>query len=472
MSERPNVILIVSDDHGYADRSALGIDPDVSTPALDRLAAGGVTCTDAYVTAPICSPSRAGLISGQYQQRWGARWFDSSRFPDHLPSLAERFQDLGYATGYLGKVHYGPEGRGDRACPPHHGFAETYYGLAGQQMGRLNYLHHSQEAVDRYGEEASWRMAVQPLLEGDDEVELEGFLTDELGSRARDFVTRHEQEPFFLMLAFNAVHNFCFQLPDDELERRGLAKFGDWDESVNEYVDWYDGAISPYLPNGRAYYLAQLELMDAQIGRLLDQLDDRGLADDTIVVYITDNGGSTCNFGVNQPLRGTKYTLWEGGIRIPYLVRWPAGGVDGGRTYTQLVSTLDLYPTLLAAAGAQDGSYEHSDGINQLTGLRGDATAQGHDALFWDCGFQWAVREGTWKLRHADDGPHSEALRRTEHTDTGPGLWLTDLSTDIGETRNLVADHPAEVERLLALRQAWHEGIEHANEYAESEDPG
>ena len=203
--DKPNVVLIVSDDHGYADRSALGIHPEVSTPGLDRLAAAGVECTQAYVTAPVCSPSRAGLISGQYQARWGAHWFGDSSFPSHRPSLAERFGELGYATGYFGKVHYGPEDVGDRACPPHHGFAETYYGLAGKQQGRLNYLRHSPAAVEEYGDEASWRMAVQPMLEGDDEVELEGFLTDELGTRSRAFVTRHADEPFFLMLAFNAV---------------------------------------------------------------------------------------------------------------------------------------------------------------------------------------------------------------------------------------------------------------------------
>ncbi|MGH3490638.1 MAG: sulfatase family protein [Actinopolymorphaceae bacterium] len=457
---QPNIVLIVSDDHGYADRSALGIDPDVHTPSLDRLAAEGVSSTQAYVTAPICSPSRAGLIGGQYQQRWGAQWFDSSAFPDHLPSLAERLRDAGYATGYLGKVHYGREDKGDRACPPHHGFAESYYGLAGKQVGRLNYLRHSGAAVESYGPEASRTMAVQPLLDGDEECELEGFLTAELGRRARDFVTRHEDEPFFLMLAFNAVHNFCFQLPDDELAKRGLAKFPDWDPAISSYVDWYDGAISPYLPDGRAYYLAQLDLMDAQIGLVQDELERRGLADDTLVVYTTDNGGSMCNFGVNTPLRGTKYTLWEGGIRVPFVTRWPAGGVAGGRTNDALTSTLDLYPTLLSAAGVAPEAWDHTDGLDQLPALRGESGGDGHgvaghEALHWDCGFQWAVRQGDWKLHHADAGRHADALMRSEHTDIGVGQRLTHLGDDIGETTDLSAEHPEIVERLRARHTAW-----------------
>ncbi|ACQ78654.1 sulfatase [Beutenbergia cavernae DSM 12333] len=454
---RPNVVLILSDDHGYADRGALGLDPAVRTPALDRLAADGVTCTDAYVTAPICSPSRAAIISGAYQQRWGARWFDSSRFGDERTSLAERFAELGYATGYLGKVHYGPEDVGDRACPPHHGFAETYYGLAGRQQGRLNYLRHSDDAVAEYGPEASWRMAVQPMLSGDDPEDLEGFLTAELGRRSRTFVDDHAAEPFFLMLAFNAVHNFCWQLPPDELRRRGLPARDDWhDADAQGYADWYDGAITPNLEHGREYYLAQLELMDAEIAALLDTLEERGLADDTIVVYLTDNGGSTCNYGSNAPLAGTKYTLWEGGIRVPFLVRWPGGGWAGGRTTTALVSSLDLVPTLVAAAG---GAVDDVDGVDLADVLSG-AGDRAHDALHWDCGFQWAVREGDLKLRYVDGASETAAgIRAVEHADPGDGLTLVDLAADVAERRDLAGDRPDDVARLLARHEVWRRDV-------------
>lgn len=462
MSEqRPNIVLIVSDDHGYGDFGRFGRAEQITTPNLDRLAAGAVSCTNAYVTAPICSPSRAGLISGSYQQRWGARWFGDSRFPDELPSLAEQFAALGYATGYLGKVHYGPEGPGDRACPSQHGFGESFYGLAGRQQGRLNYLRHSSAAVEEYGGEASWRMAVQPMYEGDEEVEFEGFLTEEIGRRGADFIDRHSrsqsaEEPFFLMVAFNAVHNFCFQLPDAELAAAGLPAYPDWNEAEEPYNDWYERAIWPHLPNGREYYLAQLKLMDAEIGRLLDSLDGNGITDDTIVVYMTDNGGSTCNFGDNAPLRGGKYTLWEGGVRTPFLVRWPGGGLRGGREVGELVSSIDLYPSLLAAAGASPDAWSHCDGLDQLALWRDDGrAATGHEALHWDTGFQWSVREGDWKLHTVDDAAAVHALRDHEHAPIEVGLRLHDLGADPGEETDLAEKHPEIVQRLTQRHLAW-----------------
>jgi arylsulfatase A-like enzyme len=255
------------------------------------------------------------------------------------------------------------------------------------------------------------------------------------------------------MLAFNAVHNFCWQLPPEELERRGLPVHADWQDADDEsYADWYDGAISPSLEHGREYYLAQLELMDAEIGRLLDQLDGHGLADNTIVIYLTDNGGSTCNYGDNTPLAGTKYTLWEGGIRVPFLARWPAGGWTGGDDRPGLVSSLDLFPTVLAAAGA---TVAGSDGID-LGPLLSGADSSGHDELHWDCGFQWVVREGDLKLLSVDgESPGVQGIRDTEHADPGDGLYLFDLSTDVGETTSLALDRPDDVARLTTLHDLW-----------------
>lgn len=451
---RPNIVLIVSDDHGYADRGATGIDPAVSTPALDRLAREGVECTSAYVTAPICSPSRAAIISGRYQARWGVSWFGDASFGYEYDTIAEQLQTLGYRTGYFGKVHYGTEDVGDRACPPHHGFEESYYGLAGQSQGRLNYLVHSAAAREGYGAEG-WRMGAQPMLEGDDAVELNGFLTDEFGRRARDFVDRHVDEPFFLTLAFNAVHNFCWQLPPEELARRGLPGFEDWsgDDPI-DFADWYDGVITPNLEHGRDYYLAQLELMDRQIGLLLDRLDEHGLTEDTLVVYLTDNGGSTCNYGDNAPLRGTKYTLWEGGIRVPLLLRWAGGGIPAGIRHEGLVSSLDLYPSLLTATGAAELP-DDLDGVDLLPALRG-ATAAIERELYWDCGFQWAVRSGRWKLAEVvADSIGVVGIRSVEHTDPGAGIRLYDVEADPGESVELSGEQPEVVAGLTALHDDW-----------------
>lgn len=454
---RPNIVLIVSDDHGYADRSALGLKPDVSTPGLDRLAAEGMTFDQAYVTAPVCSPSRAAIISGQHQGRWGATWFDSSHFPDHLPSLAEQLKGIGYRTGYLGKVHYGPETVGDRGTPPHHGFDHTFYGLAGQQMGRLNYLRHSEAAAREYGDFASSASAVQPMLVGDEPVDCEEFLTRALGERARHFVDEcvDADEPFLLMLAFNAVHNFCWQLPPEELAARDLPAHDDYRGERGDYLDWYDGQIAPALAHGREYYLAQLELMDAQIGLLLDTLDAHGVADDTVVVYLTDNGGSTCNFASNDPLRGTKYTLWEGGIRVPLLLRWPGGDVPAAANSDAVVSSMDLYPTLLDAAGAPADTYEHCDG-RSLRPAWTERQFDGHDELHWDTGFQWAVRSGRWKLAVVDqDSELVAGVRTVEHTDPGPALRLHDLVADPAEERDLSEARPEVVRRLAASHQRW-----------------
>lgn len=460
---RPNILLIVSDDHGYADRSSMGT-AGVHTPVLDRLAAEGTTCTDAYVTAPICSPSRAGLITGQYQQRWGGLWFDSAHIGT-APTIAEQLRDAGYATGYFGKVHYGDETSADRGAPPHHGFEESFYGLAGQSMGRLHYLHHTSKAVADYGDAAD-AMGVQPFWSGEEPAEFDGFTTDEIADRAADFIQRNDgEQPFFAMVAFNAVHNFAWQLPDAEREARGLPAFEDWHPGASDYLDWYDGAISPNLPDGRAYYLAQLELMDRAIGRLLDTLDASGTASDTIVVYLTDNGGSQCNYGDNGELRGTKYTLWEGGIRVPFLVRWP-GVADPGAMIAEPVSALDLAATFRAAAGV-DGDGDGVDLRQMLSDAADDVPEAGESSatsapreLHWDCGWQWAVRRGDWKLLSVDgDDPTAAYVRDVEHTATGDGLILTDLSGDPGERDNLASRRPRLVEQLTRAHMRWREQV-------------
>lgn len=460
---QPNILLIVSDDHGYGDLSYRVINDDVRTPNLDRLASTGMVFEQAYVSAPICSPSRAGLITGAYQQRWGAQWFDTSRFaPAPFETIPQVLKKAGYRTGYFGKVHYGnDDDYGSRGCPDQHGFDEAFYGLAGLSMGRLHYLKHGEEYQDEYGDAAA-AMGVQPMVENGEKVGCEKHLTVEFADRAMRFMEggTTSADPFFCMVAFNAVHNFTWQLPEFELDERGLPQHSDFDADSSEYLDWYDGVVSPNLDNGREYYLAQLEIMDREIGRMLELLEATGQRDNTLIVYLTDNGGSTCNYGNNAPLRGTKYSLYEGGIRVPFIMSWPRV-IAPGRTSDALVSSLDLLPTFAAAAGAPLSEQSPVDGIDLGTVLSGE-DAQAHDSLFFDTGFQWAVRTKDWKLRWADEqSPVREHLIDVEHTDIGSGLMLTPIGVSVDETvgANISEDHPQVVEKLMGLRRQWLERI-------------
>lgn len=454
---RPNFLLIISDDHGYGDHAAEPTEEGLHTPNLERLRAEGVTFTRGYVSAPVCSPSRAGLIAGAHQARWGARWFDTAHFPtDEIEVGPETLRRAGYRTGYFGKVHYGPDAPGSRSCPERHGFDESLYGLAAQSMGRLHYLKHSAAAAAEEPEVAR-RHGTHPLFDGGEPVDTDTHLTELFADRAIDFIERasSEEEAYFCMVAFNAVHNFTWQLPEEELERHGLPRKEDFDPAVEEYVDWYDGAISPNFPEGRAYYLAQLDLMDRHIGRLLDAADEN-----TVIVYLTDNGGSTCNYGDNGPLDGTKYTLYEGGIRVPFLVRWPGLGTPGS-SCDALVSALDLVPTFVAAAaeGRDDGLGElpRYDGQDLRDVLGGGSP--GHEALYFDTGFQQAVvrPEAKWRRLTEESAPMREAILRVEHTDIGEGESLVRFEDGLADEIDPAAqvDDPALLDELRQQFTAW-----------------
>lgn len=461
---KPNILFILSDDHGYSDLSFYERDEAVHTPNLDRLRNSGMLFEQGFVSAPICSPSRAGLITGAYQQRWGAKWFDSSIFaPEGYAVLPEVLKHAGYQTGYFGKVHYGPDVPGGRSCPDQHGFDTSFYGLAAQGMGRLHYMTHIKEATATYGEAAN-RHGMHAMYENGNEVECHEHLTVEFSKRARAFIQESldEKAPYFCMVAFNAVHNFAWQLPEEELEKRNLPAFPDFNPEIDDYLDWYDGAISPNLPNGRAYYLAQLELMDQEIGRLLDTLDETGTAENTVVVYLTDNGGSSCNYGVNAPLTGTKYSLFEGGIRVPYLVRWP-GVIPAGHQTNELASSLDLLPTFAYLAGETLAPEIPIDGLNLVPHFAGEG--KGHEALYFDTGFQWSVRTKDWKLHevHGDEDSQNarRVLQEVEHSDIGQGQSLFKLDEQLTEnpSDNLITQYPKRAAEMTEWYQQWQEKV-------------
>lgn len=463
-STKPNIILILSDDHGYGDLSFMNINEDVHTPNLDKLRESGIYFENGYVTAPICSPSRAGLMVGNYQQRWGAKWFGNSQFaPETYKTIPELLKMQGYRTGYFGKVHYGPDELASRSAPNNHGFDVSFYGLASHSYGRLHYLNHSLNPIEDYGEETHY-LGMNPMYENGEAVASDTHLTKEFTDRTINFIknsTDNDDSPFFTMLAFNAVHNFTWQLPVDELNKRGLPKFEDLDLSKIEYEEWYQNVISPNLEHGREYYLAQLEIMDEQIGRLIDYLEELNIRENTLVIYLTDNGGSPCNFGCNSPLSGSKYSLYEGGVRVPYIMSWPSV-LQENQSSNALVSSLDFLPTFTYLAGVDPNIYK-TDGKNLIEILLED---NGHERLYFDTGFQWAIREGDWKLRTVTETDGAEAyktLKENEHADIGkPGTTLVNLNNNLDETDayDLSDKNPDKREDLEEKYNEWLDAIE------------
>lgn len=401
---RPNIVLIVADDLGYADLSCQGC-RDIPTPHIDSIASGGVRFTDAYVTCPICSPSRAGFLTGRYQQRFGHEFnpgpvepvdFGIARSETLLP---ERLKAAGYATGMIGKWHLGTR---EGFTPLDRGFDE-FYGL----------LHGNHSYVDLAPDGA------HSIFRGRDPVEDEKlYLTDALGREAVAFVDRHAAEPFFFYLPFNAVH-----APLDPHPR---------------YVERFAGISDPT----RRTFATMLASMDDAVGDVLAALKRHQLEADTLVVFLSDNGGPTRQTSSsNAPLRGFKTSLWEGGIRVPMLLKYP-GVVPAGAVSQLMVSSLDLMPTALAAAGASSGQQE-LDGVDLAPFLNGAARGVPHEALFWRYGNQSAVRISSEKL----------IVR------SGQPAQLYDLAADPGETTDLAGERPARVEALQKRLDAWNDSL-------------
>ncbi|HKB05869.1 MAG TPA: sulfatase-like hydrolase/transferase [Gemmataceae bacterium] len=418
----PNILIIVSDDQGYGDIGVHGC-KDIPTPNIDSIAKYGVRCTNGYVSGPYCSPTRAGLMTGRYQTRFGHEFNPGPKdeTPDiGLPltevTLAERFKAAGYKTGMVGKWHLGYT---EKLRPTSRGFEEFYGFLAGA---------HPYTPPGKAGHRGIFR--------GTKEVEETGYLTDVFAREALAYLDRHGKEPFFLYLAFNAVHG-----PMHPCERY-LKRF----ESIKNET--------------RRTYATMLTAMDDAIGQVLQKLKDLGIADDTLITFISDNGGpEQVNASDNGPLNGGKATTWEGGIRVPFLIQWPNGKLPAGTTYDQPVIQLDLFPTVLSAARADpEGKSVKLDGVNLLPYLRGEVRTPPHEALYWRFGGQLAVRAGDWKLVKAATGGGragggGAALRREKATVDGAKLF--NLRDDVGEQTDLAAKMPEKVAELAGMWQKW-----------------
>ena len=404
-AQGPNVVLVLMDDLGYGDLGSYGA-PDVKTPNIDRLAREGVRLTDAYANGAVCTPTRAALISGRYQQRVGLEWVLTLAPADRefgLPAVGTSLPALlkanGYATGLVGKWHLGfkPE-----FGPLAHGFDEFYGFLSGAHD---YYTRRSDGPPDLY--------------ENATPVEPSGYLTDEITRHAVSFIGRHADGRFFLEVAYNAVH-WPFEPPDrppTDTISRPLRQMPD--DSV---------------PATRQDYVRMLERADQGVGEILAALERRGLTNNTLVIFTNDNGGEWLSR--NAPLYHRKGTLWEGGIRVPLILRWP-GRLPAAKTSAQPAITFDITASILAATRTPLLEAYHLDGIDLLPILRGDSPAV-ERRLFWRINRpnrqQLAVRSGHWKLL----------------VDAGQYL-LFDLAADPGERADHAAQHP---DIVVALKHA------------------
>ena len=423
---KPNIVLIVGDDMGYADIGVHGC-ADIPTPHIDAIAAAGTRCTNGYVSGPYCSPTRAGLLTGRYQTRFGHEFNPGQGdrrqrqrgqanqqagqggvrpgLPLSETTLADRFKAAGYATGLVGKWHLGS---GRRFHPQRRGF-EEFFGFLG---GAHPYFP---------GENAQ-------IMRGTERVEEPAYLTDAFAREATSFIDRHHAKPFFLYLAFNAVHT---PMHADEARLAKFASIGD---------------------ENRRTYAAMMSAMDDAIGATLAKLHEKGLEENTLVFFISDNGGpvmqaTSVNGSNNKPLRGSKRTTLEGGIRVPFMVKWP-GHVPAGKVYEQPVIQLDLLPTALVAAGVDLPSDANIEGVDLLTYFGGEQSAAPHDALYWRFGQQMAVRQGDWKLVRYDG-------RVDGAPNTVTDAKLYNLKEDISEERDLIDENPAKAKELQAAWDEW-----------------
>lgn len=438
-ASRPNILVVFTDDHGYADLSCQGQVADIRTPHIDALAGRGIRMTDGYVTAPQCTPSRAGLITGRYQQRFGLD--DNGKTPMRLGevTLADRLSGAGYVTGMVGKWHLDLD-INSRAWMAEH-LPEAGPGPQTLQRVPLDTRHNFyphrrgfQETFNgtwkRYW--ATYDLDGEDLAPGGERVADDRFRIDVQTEAALAFLKRHHEEPFFLYVSYFAPH-----VPLEATETY-LARFpGD-------------------MPERRRYALAMLSAVDDGVGRIHQNLVNHGIADNTLVFFIGDNGaplkidkqdrpisfqGGAWDGSLNDPWVGEKGMLSEGGIRVPFIVSWPAV-LSRGKVSTLPVISLDVAATSLAAAGLPMDPV--LDGIDLVPVLSGRSAAPDSRPLFWRFWNQAAVRKGNWKYLKAGN----------------VGEYLFDLSSPEHETRNRIEEFPDVARSLRADLADWASDLE------------
>lgn len=406
--EQPNILFILADDLGHADLGVYG-QADFKTPHLDRLAGQGVRLTQAYANSAVCSATRFALITGRYQYRLRggleepiAGASDTIGLPRTHPTLPSLLKKAGYGTALIGKWHLG-------YLPTFGPLKSGYDSFFGNYGGAIDYFTHKPGVGPQVKED---------LYEGEVPVRQIGYYTDLLGARAVDFVRRQQAgKPFLLSLHYTAPH-WPWEGPGDEAVSRDI---GD--------LFHYDGGDV-------ATYGRMVAALDSSIGKVLEALEAQGLADNTIVIFTSDNGGE--RFSKTWPLTGQKTELLEGGIRVPAIVRWP-GKIAAGQVSSQVAISMDWLPTLLAAAGtAPDPAYP-SDGENLLPVLLGQSAVRERTLLWrYKANAQRAIRSGNWK-----------------YLKIGGNEFLFDVVRDARERANLARRHPEVFARLKAQWEDW-----------------
>ncbi len=400
-SKKPNILIFLSDDVGWAEYGFQGA-KDIPTPNIDSIAKGGVRFPQGYVSGPYCSPTRAGLMTGKYQTRFGHE-FNSISAPGgpglsgDEKTFADRFKALGYATSAIGKWHLGfPEGK----RPTDRGFDE-FLGTLGNTsyFNATNFVDSRKPEAPRKVDDASY------------------YTTDAYADRAAEFVKAKKDQPWFLYVPFNAQHA-PLQAPQKYLDR-----FPDI-ENAN-----------------RKMFAAVMSAMDDAVGKVLATVRETGQEENTLIVFFSDNGGPTGQTtSNNKPLRGFKATTWEGGVRVPFCLQWK-GTIPAGQTFDRPIIQLDLLPTALAAAGVSPDPSWKLDGVNLLPYLTGKNDGKPHSSLYWRFGDQWAVRHGDFKLVVGRDGSGK------------PELY--NLADDIAESKDLAAAQPEKLKELQDLYNTW-----------------
>ncbi len=424
--QRPNVIIIYTDDQGSIDTHAYGA-ADLATPNMDRLAREGVRFTQFYAPAPVCSPSRAGLLTGRYPVRAGVPGNVSSTqgdpgMPAEQTTIAEMMKTAGYGTAHIGKWHlgYSPE-----TMPNAQGFDYSFGHMGG--------------CIDNYSHFFYWHGPNRhDLWENGEMVHAPGrYFPDLMVEKAVDYIDAQAGAPFFMYFAMNVPH-YPYQ--------------GD-----PKWLEYYDQKGVEYPRN---LYAAFVSSQDERIGHLLDALEARGLRENTLIIFESDHGHSTeerAHFGGGNsgPYRGAKFSVFEGGLRIPSIISWP-GRLPEGEVREQVGHGCDWMPTIAELCGIAPPA--NIDGKSMVEVIGSGAAATPHDAVHFQHGMghrmSWAVRRGDWKLM----GNPRDTSERPNDTIVAP-LFLVNLAEDPGEEVNLVDEHPEIVEELKALHDAWWESV-------------